>query len=67
MRRLQQSKYFFEVDLVETAQAEAPRPGQPQQLASAYKKFIVKARLDYLGTGGKALITPAPTPGAKKT
>lgn len=70
MRQLQQSKYFFEVDLVETSQSEAPRVGRgaaaPAAAAPGFKKFIVKARLDYLGTGGKSLATPVPTPGDEK-
>lgn len=63
MRQLQSSKYFFEVDLVETTQvAQSNVPG-----AAPFKKFIVKARLDYLGTGGKALLpVEAPAPGAKR-
>lgn len=62
MRHLQQSRYFVDVDLVEAAQSESQKPGAPSGV-SGFKKFIVKARLDYSGTGGKA---PAPTPEAKK-
>jgi type IV pilus assembly protein PilN len=47
MRRLQQSKYFYEVDLVESAQAVA-QPGP------SFKRFQIKARLDFLGQGGKS-------------
>jgi type IV pilus assembly protein PilN len=47
MRRLQQSKYFYEVDLVESAQAVA-QPGP------SFKRFQIKARLDLLGQGGKS-------------
>jgi type IV pilus assembly protein PilN len=47
MRRLQQSKYFYEVDLVESAQA-VTQPGP------SFKRFQIKARLDFLGQGGKS-------------
>lgn len=59
MRQLQASKYFFEVDLVETSHSESMRDPSGAQ-AGSFKKFIIKARLDYLGEGGK----PAPAPGA---
>jgi len=59
MRQLQASKYFFEVDLVETAHSETVRDLAGPQ-AGSFKKFIIKARLDYLGEGGK----PAPSPTA---
>jgi len=52
MRRLQSSKYFYEVDLVETSQSEVGAPGGTTGIV--FKKFIVKARVDYLGAGGKA-------------
>jgi type IV pilus assembly protein PilN len=64
MRHLQQSKYFYDVDLVETSQAEQQRPGSASANAGL-KKFIVKARLDYLGAGGKSQ-APAPAGEAKK-
>ncbi|HVM94913.1 MAG TPA: PilN domain-containing protein [Candidatus Acidoferrales bacterium] len=68
MRSLQSSKYFYDVDLVETAQTEsvhAAVPANPQPGGgSSFKKFIVKARLDYLGMDGKQA-APAPAgPGA---
>ena len=59
MRQLQASKYFFEVDLVETAHSETGRDLAGPQ-AGSFKKFIIKVRLDYLGEGGK----PAPSPAA---
>ncbi len=62
MRRLQQSRYFYEVDLVETAQVVA-QPGA--QTGPSLKRFQIKARLDYVGQRGKAL-TPVPTPGGQK-
>ncbi len=52
MRRLQQSRYFFEVDLVETAQAVA-QPGA--QAGPSLKRFQIKALLDYVGRQGKPL------------
>jgi len=58
MRQLQSSKYFCDVDLVEAAQSEPVRGGGGVTTAGIFKKFIVKARLDYLGNGGK--IQPAP-------
>ena len=65
MRRLQSSKYFFEVDLVETSQNDVGGPGS--NLVMGFKKFIVKARVDYLGTGGKAQMAAgdAAPPGPK--
>lgn len=52
MRQLQSSKYFFEVDLVETSQSEPVRVASGAD-AGTFKKFIIKAHLDYLGAGGK--------------
>ncbi|MFI5394755.1 MAG: PilN domain-containing protein [Candidatus Binatia bacterium] len=67
MRQLQNSKYFFEVDLVETSQTEPLRGGGAGDGAS-FKKFIIKAHLDYLGVGGKPPGTPsASPPAASKT
>lgn len=62
MRRLQQSRYFYEVDLVETAQVVA-QPGT--QTGPSLKRFQIKARLDYMGQRGKAS-TPVPTPEGQK-
>jgi type IV pilus assembly protein PilN len=66
MRSLQGSKYFYEVDLVETSQSEPARSLVPNVLPSgaAFKKFIVKARLDYLGMGGKQAAPSPAAPGA---
>lgn len=61
MRRLQQSHYFYNVDLVETAQTVAQPGGQ---IGASFKRFQVKAQLDYLGLGGKA---PTPKAEQKKT
>jgi len=63
MRSLQISPYFYEVDLVETSQSEPLRVGANSSMI--FKKFIVKAQLDYLGKGGKAQATPGATPAAK--
>jgi type IV pilus assembly protein PilN len=63
MRRLQTSKYFYDVDLVETSQSELTSPaGGPGMV---FKKFIVKSRLDYLGTGGKAQAATGEGPPAR--
>ncbi len=51
MRQLQGSKYFYEVDLVETAQSE-PARSAGAAAGPVFKKFIIKAHLDYLGGGG---------------
>ena len=51
MRQLQGSKYFYEVDLVETSQTEPVRSAGAAS-GPVFKKFIIKAHLDYLGTGG---------------
>jgi type IV pilus assembly protein PilN len=66
MRALQNSPYFYDVDLVETSQSEPVRGAAGNDTGAVFKKFIVKAQLDYLGAGGKAHATPAaPPPGAK--
>ncbi len=62
MRRLAGSKYFFEVDLVETSQSEIGAPGGTNVMG--FKKFIVRARVDYLGMGGKAQMAAGETPPA---
>ena len=61
MRQLQSSKYFFDVDLVETSQSEPVR-GPAGGEGARFKKFIIKARLDYLGAGGKSAAPPSPSP-----
>jgi hypothetical protein len=60
MRRLQGSKYFYDVDLVETSQSELGATGSNSGMV--FKKFIVKTRLDYLGAGGKAQATDGQEP-----
>lgn len=53
MRQLQASKYFFDVDLVETSQGEPVRGSGAGDGAMIFKRFIIKMHLDYLGMGGK--------------
>jgi len=66
MRRLQSSKYFYDVDLVETSQTEPLRGTLAGDIGVAFKKFIIKAHIDYLGKAGKAPpVAPASPPGAK--
>ena len=69
MRKLQASKYFFNVDLVETSQSEPIRNPNGGDGGLMFKKFIIKAQLDYLGTGGQSAKEPpaSGTPGAPKT
>jgi type IV pilus assembly protein PilN len=65
MRQLQSSKYFFDVDLVETSQSEPIRGVLAGDNGVVFKRFIVKAHLDYLGMGGKP--PPPPDAAAAKT
>jgi type IV pilus assembly protein PilN len=67
MRALQSSPYFFDVDLVETSQSEPVRGALGGDSGIVFKKFIVKAQLDYLGRGGKAQPAASPSPAANKT
>ena len=64
MRRLQASKYFYNVDLVETSQSQPIKGPAGGEAGIVFKKFIVKAQLDYLGTGGKAQAAQANPPQA---
>jgi type IV pilus assembly protein PilN len=64
MRQLQASKYFFEVDLVETSQSEPMRGVASGSDGGGFKKFIIKAHLDYLGEGGKPQAAPRGTAAA---
>jgi len=65
MRRLQGSKYFYEVDLVETSQSELKNEvNGPGTAGPGFKKFIVRARVDYLGMGGKAQVAAGENPPA---
>jgi type IV pilus assembly protein PilN len=67
MRALQGSSYFYDVDLVETSQSEPVRGALGGDAGTIFKKFIVKAQLDYLGTGGKAEATPTTGPAGGRT
>lgn len=62
MRRLQQSPYFYDVDLVETSQASIQSGTSPAPVSSSFKKFIVKAHVDYLGRRGQDLPASAAGP-----
>jgi type IV pilus assembly protein PilN len=64
MRQLQTSKYFFDVDLVETSQTEPVRAAGTTT-GMVFKKFIIKARLDYLGAGGTSQEGHKPAPASK--
>lgn len=66
MRSLQTSPYFFDVDLVETSQSEPVR-NLGGDTSMIFKKFIVKAQLDYLGRGGKPQAPPAAAPPTGKS
>lgn len=66
LRRLLASNYFYDVDLVETAQADLARSGPIPPSGMSLERFIIKARLDYLGQGGKAAPRPSGD-GAAKT
>ena len=58
MRQLQISKYFFDVDLVEATESVPSRGSPESQSGIVFKKFVVKARLDYTGADGAAAATP---------
>ncbi len=62
MRQLQASKYFYDVDLVETSQTEPLRTAAAAGMM--FKRFIIKAHLDYLGAGGKSQAVQGPAPAA---
>jgi len=58
MRQLQDSPYFYTVDLVETSRTSpdgrgSPPPGAPGQAPASFTRFIVKASIDYFGRDGK--------------
>ncbi|HVN86992.1 MAG TPA: PilN domain-containing protein [Candidatus Binatia bacterium] len=60
LRQLGASPYFVKVDLDEAAQQAQPnRPAESP--GSGFKRFIIKAGIDYFGHGGKP---SAPTDGA---
>jgi len=62
MRQLQNSKYFFDVDLVEATENVPPRGSPEAQTGIVFRKFVVKARLDYTGADGKSSPGPEGAP-----
>lgn len=68
LRQLNQSMYFVKVDLDEAALQSQPTRGVVEQAGSGFKRFIIKAGIDYFGQGGKApaVTDGAPAQGAKK-
>ena len=58
MRQLQGSPYFYNVDLVETTQSSPARGAAAE--TQGFKRFIVNARIDYFGRGGKPSTDGAP-------
>ena len=68
MRHLQASKYFYDVDLEKSSQSDPVRGLSAVDAGVVFKKFIVKAHLDYLGAGGKTPAAQAEAPaGQPKT
>jgi type IV pilus assembly protein PilN len=53
MRRLQDSPYFYSVDLVETSRNTRPASATPGAGNLSFTRFIVKAQIDYFGKDGK--------------
>jgi len=60
MRQLQDSPYFYGVDLVETSRT-SPQPAPGGQAPVSFTRFIVKTGIDYFGRDGKP---PEPPPSA---
>jgi type IV pilus assembly protein PilN len=58
MRQLQDSPYFFGVDLVETSRTN-PQPAAAGEQPVSFTRFIIKSGIDYLGRHGKP---PEPPP-----
>jgi len=58
MRQLQDSPYFFGVDLVETSRTN-PQPATAGEAPVSFTRFIIKSGIDYLGRHGKP---PEPPP-----
>jgi type IV pilus assembly protein PilN len=65
MRKLQESPYFYAVDLVETSRSSPQQgaPASPPNAPVSFTHFIVKTSIDYFGRDGKP---PEPPPGAKQ-
>lgn len=62
MRQLQDSKYFYRIDLVETSRSAPPgaaAPAGPGAEPPAFTRFIIKAGVDYFGRDGKPTDAPA--------
>jgi len=62
MRQLQDSPYFYGVDLVETSRTNPQAAPGGGQAPVSFTRFIVKAGIDYFGRDGKP---PEPPPGTK--
>jgi type IV pilus assembly protein PilN len=52
LRQLGESNYFVDVDLVEATQSQVTRAGD-DPAAGGFKKFIIKAGIDYFGRRGR--------------
>jgi type IV pilus assembly protein PilN len=66
MRQLQDSPYFYAVDLVETSRT-TPQPSTPGgEVPVSFTRFIVKTGIDYFGRDGKPPEPAAGQPGAAK-
>jgi type IV pilus assembly protein PilN len=70
MRQLEVSDYFDNVDLTEAAQPEGTE--QVRSFASdagtvRFKRFVIKATVNYFGKGGASAPAPEDNPGAPKT
>jgi len=61
LRQLAQSQYFVKVDLDETAQQVQTNRSSTEPVAGGFRRFIIRAGIDYFGQGGKP---PAATDGA---
>jgi type IV pilus assembly protein PilN len=65
MRQLQDSPYFYGVDLVETSRTNPqPAPGGGQAPVT-FTRFIVKSGIDYFGRDGKPPEPPGTKPAAQ--
>lgn len=55
MRQLQDSPYFYGVDLVETSRSAPPQQGPASvgEVPVSFTRFIVKTSIDYFGRDGK--------------
>jgi type IV pilus assembly protein PilN len=53
MRALQESPYFYGVDLVETSRNVQKVSARTGEQDVSFTRFIVKAKIDYFGRGGK--------------